>query len=46
MQAIQATIKPGDTGPQVANLYAALQFLIDKDAFSFISPSALSTPKD
>ena len=35
-----------DTGPQVANLCAALKFLIDKDAFSFISPSELNSLKD
>jgi hypothetical protein len=46
MQAIQATIQEDDTGPQVANLYAALKFLIDKDVFSFISPSALNPLKD
>jgi hypothetical protein len=46
MQAIQATIKPEDTGPAVANLYAALHFLIDKDAFSFIDLSELNPLKD
>jgi murein L,D-transpeptidase YcbB/YkuD len=46
MQAIQATIKPEDTGPAVANLYAALHFLIDEDAFSFIDLSELNPLKD
>lgn len=46
MQATQATNKPGDTGPQVANLYAALKFLIDKDAFSFFDLSELNPLKD
>ena len=30
MQAIQATIQPGDTGPQVANLYEALLVLLER----------------
>jgi murein L,D-transpeptidase YcbB/YkuD len=46
MQAIQASIQEENTGPQVANLYAALKFLIDKDVFSFISPSELNSLKD
>jgi murein L,D-transpeptidase YcbB/YkuD len=46
MQAIQASIQEENTGPQVANLYAALKFLIDKDVFSFISPSKLNSLKD
>jgi hypothetical protein len=33
MQAIQASIQEENTGPQAANLYAALKFLIDKDVF-------------
>jgi hypothetical protein len=46
MQAIQTTIKPEDTGPAVAILYAALHFLIDKDAFLFIDLSELNLLKD
>ena len=46
MYTITAAIQENDTGPQVANLYAALQFLIDKDAFSFIDLSELNPLKD
>ena len=46
MQAIQATINPADTGPQVANLYAALQFLIDKNVFASLAPPELAALKD
>lgn len=46
MQAIQATIKPDDTGPQVANLYAALQFLIEKGVFASLTPPELAALKD
>jgi hypothetical protein len=46
VQAIQATIQEDNTGSQVANLNAALKFLIDKDAFSFIGPSELNSLKD
>jgi murein L,D-transpeptidase YcbB/YkuD len=46
MHSITATIQEGDTGPRVANLYAALKFLIDKNAFSFIDPSELNLLKD
>jgi hypothetical protein len=46
MQAIQASIQEENTGPQVANLYAALKFVIDNDAFSFINPSELNPLKD
>ena len=46
MYTITATIQEENTGPQVANLYAALKFLIDRDAFSFIGPSELNPLKD
>lgn len=46
MLAIAPTINPGDSGPQVANLYEVLQFLIDKDAFASIDPSELDRLKD
>ena len=45
MLAIAPTIKPDDSGPQVANLYEALQLLIDKDAFASIDPSELDRMK-
>ena len=46
MQAIAPTIKPDDSGPQVANLHQALQFLIEKDAFASIEPSELERLKE
>lgn len=46
MYAIQSTIKPGDTGPQVANLYTVLQFLIEKEVFAIVDPSELAILKD
>jgi hypothetical protein len=46
MYTITATIQEDDTGPQVANLYAALKFLIDKDAFPFINLSEVNPLKD
>ena len=46
MYSIAATIQEENTGPQVANLYAAVKFLIDKNAFSFIDPSELNLLKD
>ena len=46
MQAIQASFQEDNTSAQVANLYAALKFLIDKDAFSFVDLSELNPLKD
>ena len=46
MQAIPATIKPEDTGPQVANLNAALHFLIAKEVFASLALPALTALKD
>ena len=46
MYSIAASIQEEDTGPQVANLYAALKFLINKDAFSFIKLSELNPLKE
>ena len=46
MYTMTATLKEDDTAPKVANLYRALKFLIDKDAFSFIDLSELNPLKD
>lgn len=46
MQFIRPIIQAGDTGPQVANLYAALRFLIEKDYFADIAPTELASLKD
>ena len=46
MYSIAATIQEENTGPQVANLYAAVKFLIDNNAFSFIDLSELNPLKD
>jgi hypothetical protein len=46
MLAIAPTIKPDDSGPQVANLHEALRFLIEKDAFASIDPSELERLKE
>jgi hypothetical protein len=46
MYTMTATIKEDDIAPKVANLYRALKFLIDKDAFSFFDLSELNPLKD
>ena len=46
MQAIQATIQPGDTGPQVANLYEALLVLLERGVIKALEPPNTPTAED
>lgn len=46
MQTIQATIQPGDTGPQVANLYEALLVLLERGVIKALEPPNTPTAED
>lgn len=46
MHAIAPTIKPDDSGDQVANLQAALLFLLDSDVNLFFDPQKTPTPDE